>query len=256
MPARIDPRGWLLIAIAGWALLCAVVAVSGFGGRYRLLADDPSQLESLPSVASANTASPLGPMADYAAASERPLFYADRKPIAVHVAGSGDAGRPLDVTLTSVLITPSLQMVIVQDNHTGKSFRAHEGQPLEGDYAGWRLVAMTPRSAVFDGGAQGKITLQLRVFDGHGGEPPTNAGPEALANGMPGAPPSSPAPAASVQANGAGPASSDNQSPSAVATLAAAEAQRQAEQIRQRIEARRLQAQGQAGNAPQPNDKR
>ena len=255
MPSRIDPRGWLLIAVAGWALLCAIVAVAGFGGRYQLLPDDPSQLPTLPSISLVDAKPPLGPMQSYAAASDRPLFYPDRKPISVHIAGQGPAGHALNVTLTSVIITPKLQMAIVQDNDSHASFRAREGQPLEGDYAAWRLVAITPRSAVFDGGAQGKQTLQLRVFDGHGGEPPTPMGltPQAVASGALGA---SPSPPMMPPHPGMPPLPNAEQSPSAVATLAAAEAERQAEQIRQRIEQRRLQAQGQAGNAPQPNEKR
>ena len=257
MPNRIDPRGWLLIAVAGWALLCAIAAMAGFGGRYRLLPDDPSQLPSLPGISQANARSPLGPIESYAAASDRPLFYPDRKPISVHIEGQGPAGHPLNVTLTSVIITPTLQMVIVQDNDSHQSFRAREGQPLGGDYAAWRLVAITPRSAIFDGGAQGKQTLQLRVFDGHGGEPPTPMGltPQAIASGALGPPSPPTAPAVAAQASPA--PTSNDASPSAVATLAAAQAEQQAEQIRQRIEARRLQAQSQAGNVPPPsNDKR
>ncbi|MEO7478862.1 MAG: hypothetical protein ABIT64_06500 [Lysobacteraceae bacterium] len=255
MPSRIDPRSWLLIAIAGWALLCAIVAVAGFGGRYQLLPDDPSQLPSLPGIALADARSPLGPIESYAAASDRPLFYPDRKPISVHIEGNGSAGHPLNVALTSVIITPTLQMVIVQDNDSHQSFRARQGQPLEGDYAAWRLVAIAPRSAVFDGGTQGKQTLQLRVFDGHGGVQPTPIGltPQVVAGGALG-----PLPLPSMATPNAGlpPMPNAKQSPSAVATLAAAEAERQAEQIRQRIEQRRLQAQSQSDDTPQPNDKR
>ena len=135
MRIRLDARDWLLIAIAAWALLCAIVALSGFGGRYRLLADDPSQVPVLPNVAKASAHPTLGPLETYAAAADRPLFYPDRKPIAVHVPGQNSSAQPFNVILTSVIITPNLQMAIVQDTQTRQSFRARQGQALEGTYS-------------------------------------------------------------------------------------------------------------------------
>ncbi len=270
---RIDPRGWVLIAVAGWALACAVVALTGFGGRYRLLADNPALTPRLPTVSLASKRPPLGPLSSYAEASSRPLFYADRKPIAVHVAGPSAAAQPLNVTLTSVIITPTLLMAIVQDTQTKQSLRVREGQPIGGAYAGWKLVALSPRSAVFDGGSQGQSTLDLRIFDGKGGEDPTRMGltPQAIASGVLGPPTPPPQPsAASIEANvdAVPPAISNNSQvvpPSAgdassnpiniAAMQAAQQAAQQAEQIRRRIEARRQQTQAQGGDTPPPNDK-
>ncbi len=264
MRIRLDARGWLLVAFASWAMLCAIVAISGFGGRYQLLADDPSKTPALPTMTQASARPALGPLESYAAASERPLFYPDRKPMSVHVPGQNSTAQPFNVVLTSIIITPTLQMAIVQDNQTRQTFRARQGQALDGVYAGWKLVAVSPRSAVFDGGSQGRMTLELRVFDGHGGEMPTRMGltPQVVASGALGPPPipqniapgvttmiaPAPPPDAVVQQS-ATDAATD-------AANAAAEAAQQAEQIRKRIEARRLQAQSQGGDAPPPNEKR
>ncbi len=274
MHTRLDARGWVLVAFAGWALLCVIVALTGFGGRYRLLADDPASAPPLPKVVLASTRSTLGPLGDYAEASNRPLFYPDRKPMTVHVAGTTNAAQALNVILTSVILTPTLQMAIVQDVQTKESMRVREGQPLGGAYSGWKLVAMTPRSVVFDGGSQGQTTLGLRVYDGHGGEEPTRMGltPQAIASGALGAPPPPPPPSPSVMdanANAVPPATQDptvaqptaDDTRNAAADAAdaaanAANAARQAEMIRQRIEQRRQQVQAQGANAPQPNDKR
>ena len=264
MLSRLEPRSWLLVAVAGWALLCAIVALGGFGGRYDLLADDPTLAPPLPKVPLASARTPLGPLEVYAEAAKRPLFYPDRKPIAVHVPGqTGADAQPLDVTLTSIVITPSLQMAIVQDNKTKESLRAREGQPLGGAYAGWKLVAMTPRSVVFDGGSQGQTTLVLRVFDGQGGEEPTQMGltPQAIASGAvatvrpppPGngnADPPQPPDAPQVQS-----ATDANTAANEAANNAANEAAQQAEQIRRRIEQRRQQAQAQGGSTPPSNEK-
>ncbi len=256
MAIKLDTRSWVLIAVAGWALACALIALTGFGGRYRLLADDPTLAPRLPNVSHADTRSSLGPLSAYAEAANRPLFYPDRKPIAVHVPGQKSDAKPLDAILTSVIITPAMQMAIVQDNQTKESLRVREGQPLGGSYSGWKLVGLTPRSAVFDGGSQGQTTLNLRVFDGHGGEEPTRMGltPQAVASGVLGA---AHAPVDTDNQPDANPPAQSGDVPdvAAQAANAAAQAAQQAEQIRRRIEERRRQAQAEADNTLPPNDK-
>lgn len=266
---RLDTRGWLWAVAAAWALLCVVVALLGFGGRYRLLADDPSKTVALPSVAKASNAPALGPLESYSAASQRPLFYPDRKPVAVHVPGQNSNAQPLNVVLTSVIITPTVQMAIVQDMQTHASFRAKQGQTLDGPYSGWKLVSVSPRSAVFES-AQGQTTLELRVFNGQGGELPTRMGltPEVVASGALGAPPQP------MQQNATAPMQNANMAPTPLAQPMAppqiapvpevagdaasltANAARQAETIRQRIEQRRREAQAANDAASPPNQKR
>ena len=141
MLRRFEPLTWLLVAVAGWALACAVIALGGFGGRYQLLPDDPSLAQNLPGVSSGSaTHATMGPLEVYAEAYNHPLFFPDRKPAAAHVAGQNNAAnQPLDVVLTSVIMTPTLQMAIVQDPKTKASLRVREGQPIGGAYAGWKL---------------------------------------------------------------------------------------------------------------------
>jgi len=266
---RFTPLNWLLAATAGWALGVAIVALSGFGGRYRLLADDASLAPRLPSATVQVGRSALGPLELYAEAINRPLFSPDRKPARVKVGNDADAQQPLNVVLTSVIITPTLRMAIVRDNASSKSLRVREGQPLEGGPAGWRLVAVSPRQAVFEG-AQGQTTLDLGVFDGQGGEPPTPNGltPQSV----------SAASASNALANPALIPAVVNNSPSTVkpnvlssAILGPvpgppinpvpagnddnADAERQAESIRRRIEERRRRAQDGSMPALPPNEK-
>ncbi len=269
---RLDARGWLWVGIAAWALLCAVIALLGFGGRYRLLADDPSKVAPLPAIAKTATTPALGPPENYAAASQRPLFYPDRKPIAVHVPGQNSNAQPLNVVLTSVIITPEVQMAIVQDAQTHASYRAKQGQTLDGPYSGWKLVSLSPRSAVFESG-QGQTTLELRVYNGQGGEMPTRMGltPEVVASGALGAPPQPNTAAFAPNGNAVSPQTITNPAAPAMplqpiaapppdasgdAANAAANASRQAEMIRQRIEQRRREAQAQNDLQPSPNGKR
>jgi general secretion pathway protein N len=261
----------LLAALAAWALGVAIVALAGFGGRYRLHPSDPALAPQLPSATVQAAQSTLGPLEMYAAAANRPLFYPDRKPERARVANGGngaDAPQPLNVLLTSVILTPSLRMAIVRDVASGKSLRVREGQPLEGGPSGWKLVAVSPRQAVFES-EQGRTTLDLRVFNGQGGEPPTPNGltPQAVSAANASNAPANPLqsgigrPIMSPPVLGAAPVmmqQPSNDNDDAVAAQRQAEdaaARAQAEAIRQRIEARRQQAQDAATAAPPPSEK-
>jgi general secretion pathway protein N len=255
MRTRFEPLTYVLAAVAGWAVVCVVVSMTGFGGHYELLPDNPALAPRLPAIATASPHSTMGPLEVYAEASNHPLFYPNRKPVAVHVPGQDTTpAQALDVVLTSVIMTPTLQMAIVQEPKTRQSMRVHEGQPIGGAYGSWKLTGLSPRSATFDGGSQGETTLDLRVFDGKGGEEPTRTGltPQVVASGVLGPargaantdpnaananmPPPPPPPDA---ANDTAATDAANVAANNAAVLAA----QQAEQIRQRIQQRRQQAQ-------------
>jgi general secretion pathway protein N len=170
--ADAGPRTWLLATIAAWALLAWVLSLANMGGRIGRLPDDPSLVQKLPAVPKAQ-AERIGPIEQYAEASQRPLFSEDRRPQPFSLApqGEDDQAQPFDFILTSVLITPQVQMAIVQPAAGGEPIRMKQDEsPAEAQ--GWRLVAVEPRAATFVG-PQGEKTLQLRVYDGKGGSAPT-----------------------------------------------------------------------------------
>jgi general secretion pathway protein N len=267
--ARFSASNWLLAAAAAWALGVAILALSGFGGRYRLYPDDPSLLPQLPSTVVQAARSPLGALELYAEAADRPLFYPDRKPVQARVGTDAAAQQPLNVVLTSIIITPTLRMAIVHDNTTNKSLRVREGKQLEGGPTGWKLVAVSRQQAIFES-SQGRTTLDLRVFNGQGGEPPTPNGltpqavsaanignmfgnpPPANAAGPNMPPPAIPLAASIVPSPAAG--NSDDAAADERRGLEAV-ARTQADSIRERIEARRKQAQDAAAAAPPPSEK-
>jgi general secretion pathway protein N len=266
MFAKFSPSNWLLAAAATWALGVAILALAGFGGRYRLHPDDPSLVPPLPSAAVQSTRAPLGPLELYAEAANRPLFYPDRRPVQVRVGTDVAAQQPLNVVLTSIIMTPTLRMAIVRDTASGKSLRVREGQPLEGGPTGWKLIAVSNKQAIFES-SQGRQTLDLRVFNGQGGEPPTPNGltPQAVSASSVGnmfanpPPPNTgrpnPTPPVILGAPPAAPMSDTDQAAAAEHQANDAVARAQAEAIRQRIEARRQQAQDAAAAAPPPSEK-
>jgi general secretion pathway protein N len=156
------------------------------------------------------------------------------------LAVDGQAGAAdLDVTLTSVLMTSKLQLAILTSNTDATSYRVRLGETVQG--SNWRLVQLEPRRAVIEG-PSGQRVLDLRVFDGKGGEAPTplaastgSGAPrqnDAGSNAQPssGVQPSAPPPTPDVAA----------QSPTQVSQ------DQQVEAIRRRIEARRAQMRAEA----------
>ena len=222
------PLTWLLAAACGWAVLLWLLALFGLGEHIGLVRA-PSSLALPPALAV--QADPVGPLSAYPEAMQRPLFTQDRRPRAFLAAGAdaavmGAGGGELDFILTGTLITPTLRLAVLQPSAGGDAQRVREGSAPEGA-AGWRLVEVQPRRAVFEGSG-GQMTLDLRTF------------------GTPGAPPSAvPAEAAAAAAQNAADAAAD----AAEHPAADAASAQQADDIRRRIEARRAQLRQSGANA-------
>lgn len=227
-------------AVTAWSAMFALLGVAGLGGRYSTLPDDPSLVGELPRMNLEQAVSSLEGAGTYAAIGDRPLFNLDRRPLppvtppdAVDGGGTPPPPTPPEFILTSVIKSSDKQIAIVQHTPSGKSQTVSVGQPLEAELAGWTLIELAPRGAVFDGGG-GRKSFELRVFDGTGGQPPTPI--DVPAGQAPGAP----------QADAAPPPAADGQLPQATDTPEA-----RAEMIRRRIEERRRQMREEAERARQ-----
>ncbi|MDN5781782.1 MAG: general secretion pathway protein GspN [Luteimonas sp.] len=167
-----NAKTWLLGAAATWALCTWLLAMLGMGGSVMSLPEDPALLQPLPQ---AGKPSPerLGPLPQYAEIGRRPLFSEDRRPqpFVINPDGEDDTRNDFNFILTSVLIAPDFRMAILQPGEGGDSVRVRVGSAPE-SARGWRLVSLEPRKAVFEG-PDGERKLDLRVFDGEGGAPPT-----------------------------------------------------------------------------------
>ncbi|WP_082611224.1 hypothetical protein [Lysobacter sp. Root916] len=261
-----SPRTWLLATVAGWAVLAWLLALAGMGRQTRLLDDDASLVQALPQ--SRAPAKPrIGPLTQYGEIAARPLLMDDRRPRAFFVQGKGDEtaqANTFDYVLTSVLITPDLKMAILQPADGSESVRVKLGEVPE-SHPAWRLSALDPRKAVFEG-PEGRREMDLRVYDGQGGQPPTavavpvpppnQAGPGTRAPPPPPQPQPQP-----VARSTAGPMPSTNPpgqvapvtNSNTVVSPAGSEPmteQAQMEAIRKRIEARRAQLRQQQAQQP------
>lgn len=263
----IAPRTWLLGAAAGWALLAWLLALFGLGGRVAPLAEDPSLLQPLPQ-SRPSPAERLGPFGQYGETAARPLFSEDRRPKPFSLRPEGEAETSnFEYVLTGILLTPSLKMAVLQPTGGGDSIRVKLGESSE-QAAAWRLVTLEPRKAVFEG-PEGQRSMDLRAYDGTGGEPPTPSGQQPVAGARRPPPPAIqidvPTGAADAAANAANavadataapkparPAAPRPPQPATDQTATTPEAQIEA--IRQRIQARREQLRREAQQAPPANN--
>lgn len=166
----------LLGAFTLWSLLVAIVVYAGLGARYSLHPDDASRVPELPQLDLSRAQTPLGALDEYAQVGERPLFNADRRPIPLPEAAADGAqpppAAPLDVVLTSVILSGEVKIAIVLDKKSNKSTSVRVGGSLEGEQSGWKLIELGARKAVFEG-PTGRSDVEMRVYDGTGGEAPT-----------------------------------------------------------------------------------
>ncbi|QNH22670.1 general secretion pathway protein GspN [Xanthomonas sp. GW] len=247
-----------LATLALWGLLIWALGLAGLGQRIVPLPDDPSMTQRLPSLPAAS-AERLGDYSRYAEIAARPVFAEDRRPHPFFLSADNGQGAAPSVRLTGVLLTDSFKMATLTTEQ-GESLRLQEGRdPVKG----WRLLSLEPRRAVVSGGS-GTQTLELQVFDGKGGQPPTALGQGARPPGMqsgsgplpPLPPPAAPAVNAPVNPVAATPQAGANGTPATPAPSAPAAApapsSEQLQAIRERIEARRRQLQQQRQNGTTP----
>lgn len=236
-----------LAAATAWSGLFALAALTGLGGRHTTLADDPGLVQPLPEVNLEQAVSRLEGQGFYAEIGDRPLFNFDRRPLPqVRSQDTQVAEAPppasFDLVLTSVLMSGDRQIAIVLHPPSGKSQTVQLGNELESDLAGWRLVDIQPRSAIFEGPG-GRKSVDMRVFDGTGGQPPTPVDlpphMQAAAAGQDGA--------TDAQVLAASQAAQQAGTPGAAADTPEA----RAEMIRRRIEERRRQMREEAERARQ-----
>lgn len=249
----LGPRTLLLGTVAGWAVLVAILALAGLGGRITPLADDPGSAPRLPTLPKASPER-LGPLAQYSELTARPPFYEGRRPQPFYLTNEAEAQAPsFDYVLTSVLITPGFRMAILQPSQGGEGVRVKQGEAASAAPQ-WTLVDLQPRAAVFEG-PEGRRTLELRVFDGAGGQPPSVS--------MTGPPVAAPVPVPQPTGGSAPPQPAPQPGPTAgpvapvkpatePAEQPAMTTEQQMEAIRKRIEARRAQMRQQQGQAVPP----
>ena len=216
-----NPLGMALISIIGvFALLMLGMAIVWNLPVSLETAGVDTEIESGNQTSLA--AHQIGTLGDYKVVNEKPVFNESRLPVIEALDDelqSEDAtievkGAP-DVTLTGVVITPTRKIASLRPaDRNLETVMAYEGESLTGEFVGWQVTVVNPRTVVLESRDGQSLELDLLVHDTKIQEPPT---------------PVSQAPAAQATTAGQSVAGGDTDE----------EPLSRAEQIRQRIAERR-----------------
>lgn len=238
-------RTWWLGGIALWALAIWVATLFGLGSRIAPATDGDAGAAPLPRLGPA-APERMASASTYAQIGARPLFAENRQP-RPYLLGGTEQGTASSVSLTGVLLTPGFGMAILTTDQRQSLRLRLNGEAVNG----WQLLALEPRRATVSGPG-GTQTLELPVFNGQGGEPPTLLGATPLTSVPPAgagarpvngvAAPMPPPPPAPVPASQATAAPSNAAAP---AQTPQGPSEEQMKAIRERIQARRQQLQQQ-----------
>jgi len=112
--------------------------------------------------------------------NQKPVFNESRLPV-IEVVGDEEPVEDTtitiknapDVRLTGVIITPSVRIAsLTPADGNLENIMAHEGQSLTGDFAGWLVSTVSPRSVMLESRDGQKLELDLQVHDVAIKEPP------------------------------------------------------------------------------------
>lgn len=174
-----NPLGLALAAACGILLLLSSVLIFTWSrpassGAELTPADAESQaLEQRPQTE-------LEPIAAYREFTERPVFDESRRPVVsidgesleIVEADTTEVGDQPQVKPTGIVITPEASMVTLRPLSGGKTIIAHEGRPLEGEYVGWIVSDIKPRTITLASLAGDVLQLDLEVNTREIAEPP------------------------------------------------------------------------------------
>ena len=122
----------------------------------------------------------IGALGDYRIINEKPVFNESRQPVIAELDDDLQAddttievkGAP-DVKLTGVVITPSARIAsLTPADQNIEAVMAREGESLTGEYVGWRVAAVHPRTVLLESRDGQSLELELQVHDVKIEEPP------------------------------------------------------------------------------------
>jgi hypothetical protein len=119
-------------------------------------------------------------MSELQIVNERPVFNESRLPVIAEVDDEQEpeettiaiTGAP-DVKLTGVIITPDMKIAtLTPAKQELENIMAHEGQSLTGEFVGWHVGTVNPRTVVLKSSDGQQLKLELQVHDMTIKEPP------------------------------------------------------------------------------------
>lgn len=159
----------ITLSLAGTCGVLTLIAIAqNFGvGRGYHWNNEAAPPEPLPNVRPVDReVASLPPQGQFADVQNRPLFNEDRKP--TPYSGPTDDRppeevKPLNATLTGVIITPDVKLAMLKDNSKGDPVALRIGMPMPGEQAGWIVVDIQPRKILLKNANDETNELALEV---------------------------------------------------------------------------------------------
>jgi len=167
-----NPLGMILASISGVLVLLAL-GMAIVGSLPVSVETELAEAETTSDNSANMTAHQIGTLNDYQVVNEKPVFNESRTP----VIEEGDEesteedfvievkGAP-DVRLTGIVITPGMKIAsLTPADGSLETVMAHEGDSLTGEFVGWQVTAVNPRTVVLESRDGQSLELDLQVHD-------------------------------------------------------------------------------------------
>jgi len=173
-----NPLGMALAAVCGVFVLLAL-GMAIVGSLPVSVETAGAEVEVTPGNKTNTTARQIGTLSDYQVVNERPVFNESRNPVIDddEMTGEGLPGEievkdAPDVRLTGVVITPGMKIAsLTPADGNLETVMAHEGDSLTGEFVGWQVTAVNPRTVVLESRDGQSLELDLQVHDAKIQEP-------------------------------------------------------------------------------------
>jgi len=167
-----NPLGMILAAISGAFVLLALgmaivwtlpVSVDIQGAETEVTQDDKTN----------KSERRMGSLSDYQVVNEKPVFNESRSPdigdeelMDDGLDGDIEVKGAPDVKLTGVVITPGVKIAsLTPADGNLETVRAREGESLKGEFVGWQVAAVNPRTVVLESTDGQSLELDLQIHD-------------------------------------------------------------------------------------------
>ncbi|MCF6300034.1 MAG: hypothetical protein L3J52_02785 [Proteobacteria bacterium] len=163
-----------LMVLIGVLLLFSAVQMLGWGSAIKPLEAEPFDKSQLPNLDNMEvTDSNASEQKDYSEIVQAPLFNSDREPFIPEEevddptdGGDDPPASPLDIQVTSIIMTPEDSYVMIHDKVINKRLTLKQGMPLEGEQGAWFVEEIQSRLVKFAAEGQETVELELEVFKG------------------------------------------------------------------------------------------
>jgi hypothetical protein len=167
-----NPLGMILAAVSGVFVLLAL-GMAIVGSLPVSVEAAGADTQATPESTIALAARQIGTLGDYQVVNEKPVFNESRQPVIDDVIEDDSEGvdefevkDAPDVKLTGVVITPGMKIAsLTPANGDIETVRAHEGESLTGEFVGWQVATVNPRTVILESRDGQSLELDLQVHD-------------------------------------------------------------------------------------------